>query len=60
MTAIYHFSYGVLVDKSKTLKHNESPLVEKLDRLLNVLDEIKPQVDRFRLIEALTSKSDRV
>ena len=35
----------------------ESPLEAKLDRLITVLDEIKPQVDRFRLIEALTSKS---
>ena len=39
-------------------KINESPLEAKLNRLLKVLDEIKPQVDRFRLIEALTSKSE--
>jgi len=32
-----------------------SPLEQKLDRLLSVLDEIKPMVDRFRLIEQLTT-----
>jgi hypothetical protein len=40
-------------------KINESPLEAKLIRLLKVLDDIKPQVDRFRLIEVLTSKSER-
>jgi Trp operon repressor len=30
-----------------------SPLEQKLDRLLVTLDEIKPTIDRFRLIEAL-------
>jgi hypothetical protein len=35
-----------------------SPLVQKLDRLLTVLDEIKPAVDRFRIIEELTAKKE--
>jgi hypothetical protein len=38
-------------------KISQIPLEEKLNRLSKVLDEIKPQVDRFLLIEALTSKS---
>jgi hypothetical protein len=32
-----------------------SPLEQKLDRLLSVLDDIKPFFDRFRLIEQLTA-----
>lgn len=39
-------------------KINESPLEAKLIRLLKVLDEIKSQVDRFRLIEELTKNKN--
>jgi len=39
-------------------KISQSPLEAKLDHLLKVLDEIKPQVDRFRLIEALTKSKN--
>ena len=56
---IFLFSIGVSVvePNKEPNKISESPLEAKLNRLLNVLDEIKPLVDRFRLIEALTSKN---
>jgi hypothetical protein len=50
---IYSFSYGI---NMVTEVQVTTTLEQKLDRLLNALDEIKPIVDRWRASEAAASK----
>jgi hypothetical protein len=39
-------------------EQNKITLEEKLDRLLVTLDEVKPKIERWRLIEAFTAKKE--